>query len=165
MYSLQGMKLDWKNFSPVDYGLLVIFVLYIVFPVETPTWLAPYVDSPLALVFFFIVTLCLFIYTNPILGVLYIFVVYELLRRNHYAAPASPIPEGTYQMATRVPKQLPTQQEKDRDLKAMNPSQPATLEEEVIAVRAPIGKSDPPAFVETTFHPVADKSSVPASLY
>lgn len=157
--------LDLKTFSPIDYALLVVFILYIVFPVPTPTWFAPYVDSPLGLVFMFIVTVALFVYTNPILGILYIFVVYEVLRRNHYAVPASQIPVGTLQMATRVPKPLPSQTEKDAELQQMNLSNGPTLEEEVISVRAPIGKSDlPGAIVQTTFQPVAGKSSVGASL-
>jgi hypothetical protein len=158
--------IDFKTLSPIDYGLLVVFVLYIVFPVPTPSWFVPYVDSPLGLVFMFIVTISLFVYTNPLLGILYIFVVYEVLRRNHYNAPASQIPIGTMQMASRVPKPLPSQAEKDADLRAMNPPTGPTLEEEVISVRAPVGKGDlPGAIVQTTFHPVADKSSVGASMY
>jgi hypothetical protein len=158
--------LDLKTLSPIDYGLLVVFILYIVFPVPTPTWFVPYVDSPLALVFMFMVTIALFVYTNPLLGILYIFVVYEVLRRNHYAVPASQIPVGTMQMATRVPKPLPSQSEKDAELRAMNPSAGPSLEEDVISVRAPIGKGDlPGALVETTFHPVADKSSIGASMF
>jgi hypothetical protein len=151
--------------TPIDYGLLVVFIAYIVFPVSTPQILVPYIDSPFGLVFMFLVTIALFLYTSPLLGVLYIFVVYELLRRNHYDPPASPIPVHTLQMPTRVPKSAPTQQQKDSDLKMMNPVKPVTLEEEVIAVRAPIGKSELPVFVESSFHPVAEKSSVGASLY
>ena len=114
----------------------------------------------------FVVTISLFLYTSPILGVLYIFVVYEVLRRNHYSAPASQIPIGTMQMATRVPKSVPTQQEKDLELRAMNPSNGKSLEEEVIEVKAPIGKSDlTSALVQSSVQPVAEKSSIGASMF
>lgn len=162
-YAEQMKWFDLK--TPIDYGLLVVFIAYIVFPISTPQWMVPYIDSPIGLVFMFLVTVALFLYTSPLLGVLYIFVAYEVLRRNHYEPPASPIPVTTMQMPTRVPKAAPTQQQKDSDLKAMNPVKSATLEEEVIAVRAPIGRSEQPVFIETSFHPVADKSSVGASLY
>ena len=157
--------LDLKSLSPIDYALLVVFVLYIVFPVPTPTWFAPYVDSPLGLVFMFVVTVALFVYTNPLLGILYIFVVYEVLRRNHYSVPESPIPISTMHMASRVPKPLPSQSEKDAHLNAMNRSTGPSLEEEVISVRAPIGGGDlPGAMVNPTFQPSSDKSTVGASL-
>jgi hypothetical protein len=158
--------LDFKKLSPIDYGLLVVFILYIVFPVPTPQSLVPYIDSPIGLVFMFVVTISLFLYTSPILGVLYIFVVYEVLRRNHYSVPASQIPIGTMQMATRVPKSVPTQQEKDSELRAMNPSNGKSLEEEVIEVKAPIGKSElASSLVQSSVQPVAEKSSIGASIF
>ena len=158
--------LDFKTLSPIDYGLLVVFILYIVFPISTPSGFAPYIDSPLGLVFMFIVTISLFVYTHPLLGILYIFVVYEVLRRNHHAAPPSQIPIGTMHMATRVPKPLPSQSEKDAELQSMNHSNGPSLEEEVISVRAPIGKGDlPGAMVHSSFHPVADKSTIGASMF
>ena len=161
------MKLiDVKKLTPVDFGLLVVFIIYIVFPVSTPDVLVPYIDSPLGLVFMFIVTIMLFLYTSPLLGILYIFVVYEVLRRNHYNAPASQVSEDTLQMANRVPKQLPTQKEKDAELKAMNPSHESTLEEQVISVKAPIGKGDmPSSIISSTYQPVAETSSIGATLY
>jgi hypothetical protein len=155
---------DFKKFTPIDIGLLVVFIVYIVFPISTPQFMVPYIDSPIGLIFMFIVTVSLFVYTSPILGVLFIFVVYELLRRNHYIPPASPIINYTQQMATRVPKAMTTQSEKDVELKAMNPVGSVTLEEEVISLRAPVAGVEPTAFVQTTFHPVADKSSLPLSL-
>jgi hypothetical protein len=39
----------------------------------------------------------------------------------------------------------------------MNPVVEKTVEEEVIEVRAPIGKSEPTEYVMTTFKPVAEK--------
>jgi hypothetical protein len=43
----------------------------------------------------------------------------------------------------------------------MNPREPKTLEEEMVSLNAPIGKSDVPTFVQTQFLPVADKSDLP----
>jgi hypothetical protein len=156
---------DLKKFSLLDYGLLVVFIVYIVFPISTPDALVPYIDSPLGLVFMFAVTVSLFVYTNPILGILYIFVVYEVLRRNHYHAPASPIPSDTLYMVNRVPKSIPTQKEKDKELADMNPKAGKTLEEEVIDVRAPTDKiHGTSAMVQATFHPVPDRTSLQATL-
>jgi hypothetical protein len=59
-------------------------------------------------------------------------------------------------MPTHVPKVVPTQFEKDVEMANMNPSVEITLEEEIVQIRAPIGKSDPVKYTESSFKPVAD---------
>lgn len=152
---------DLRKLDAFDIILLALFIIYIVFPVETPSFLAPFVESPLGLVALFAIAVSLFVYKNPILGVLFIFVAYELLRRNHYQAPASPIVESTKHMANRIPTALPkTQAKKDAQLNTMNPPTNKTLEEEIVAKESPIGKSSVPVFTESTFQPVADRSNL-----
>lgn len=158
--------LQLKSFNALDIALLTVFVIYIVFPIETPQWMVPIIDSPLGLLFMFAVTVALFVYKNPILGVLYILVAYEVLRRNHRIAPASPIVEETKHMASRVGRVLPqTQSSKDSEMKSMNPVVEVSLEEEVIAKEAPVGKSELPVFEETSFKPMADKSRLQMTQY
>ena len=120
---------------------------------NTPDFLASYIDSPLGMIVIFCVTVFLFLYTNPVLGVLYIFVAYELLRRSSNVTARTAIVQYT-----------PTQANKDADLRAMNPPKERTLEEEVIDIRAPIGKSPSIEFVTSDFKPVADKTIPGASL-
>jgi len=152
--------LELKKLNAFDIILLALFVIYIVFPVPTPQWLVPFIDSPFGMLTIFAVTLSLFVYRSPILGVLYIFVAYELLRRNHYVPPASPIVSDTLYSANRVPQKIPTQSEKNAELQNMNPVNHATLEEEVVAKDAPVGVSQLPVGMETSFHPANDKSSL-----
>ncbi len=156
--------LELKKLGVFDIILLALFVVYIVFPVPTPQWLVPFIDSPFGMLTIFVVTLSLFVYRSPILGVLYIFVAYELLRRNHYIPPASPIVSDTKYSANRVPQKIPTQSEKDAELQNMNPLKSATLEEEVIAKESPVGVSQLPVGMETSFHPANDKSSLGMAL-
>lgn len=136
-----------KKLSPVEIVLLLGFILYIVLPMNTPDYMKSYVNSPLGLLFFFCVTVGLFAYANPILGILYILVVYEALRRSSstYNNPRAIVLE--YQ---------PSQATKDASLKKMNPvSYEKTVEEEVIEVRAPINKTPSVDFVQTSFKPVS----------
>lgn len=155
----------FRQLGVVDVGLLVVFVLYIVFPVSTPIWLVPYIDSSMGLVALFLAAMGLFVYASPLLAIVFLFVAYEMLRRNHYVAPSSSIPDATQYLANRVPKAAATQAEKNADLKQMNPAQPKTLEEEIVGLRAPIAQSEPTTFVHTAYLPVADKSSIGASLF
>jgi hypothetical protein len=154
----------FSKFSPVDIVLLIVFIVYLVFPVSTPLWLVPYIDSPMGLVAIFFAALALFLYTSPILAVVFLFVAYELLRRNHYNAPHSQIPSGTQYMANRIPASTPTQDQKNQELRDMNPAQQKSLEEEVVAQKAPIVGAGSSIVVSQSFLPVADKSSLGASL-
>jgi len=107
----------------------------------------PFINSPIGLLFFFCVTVALFAYTNPILGVLYILVVYEALRRS----------SDTFKNPRAVVLEYePSQRNKDSTLQKMNPVRnEKTVEEEVIAVRAPINKTPTIEIVQTSFKPVS----------
>ena len=141
------MKFDLKSISPLEILLFVLFVVYIVFSIPTPFFLIPLLDSPLGLVFVIITTLYLFLYTTPILGILSIFVAYEMLRRSSKLTGTTPIMKYT-----------PTQAKKDKYMKEMNPpTNVLTLEEEIVKQMAPIGKSDPSTYMDTSYKPVADK--------
>jgi len=71
-----------KSITLIEIVVIVIFILYIVFPVPTPAGIAPYIESPLGMVSILLVLVYLFLKSNPILAVLFIFVGYELLRRS-----------------------------------------------------------------------------------
>ena len=152
--------LELKKLGVFDIILLALFVIYVVFPVPTPQWLVPSIDSPIGMLVMFAVAVSLFVYRSPILGVLFIFVAYELLRRNHYIPPASPIVAETQYSANRVPQKIPNQAEKNAELRSLNTPMSASLEEEIVAKESPIGVSQLPTGLETTFSPVSDKSTL-----
>jgi hypothetical protein len=164
-----NLKLFQKMSAP-EYVLLGVFIIYILFPISTPIEIASFIDSPLGYVGIFIITLLLFVYTSPILGVLYIFVAYELIRRSSFQGSVKQNAQrlsgenSTQYMPTHVPKVVTTQSEKDTEMASMNPSRETTLEEEIVELRAPIGKSDPVKYTESSFKPVADKL-IGASMY
>lgn len=134
-----------KSTSPLEISLFVLFIIYLIFPINTPSSLASMVDSPLGMVSVFCVTLYLFLYANPILGILYIFVAYELLRRSSRVTGKA----AYIQYA-------PSQERRDAELVAMNPVQTVSLEESIVAQMAPVGRSDPASFVDSSFKPVAE---------
>ena len=167
-----NMNLNLKSFqkmSAPEFVLLGVFIVYILFPISTPIEIAPLIDSPVGYVGIFVITLLLFVYTSPILGVLYIFVAYELIRRSSFQG-AKQNPQqlsgenSTQYMPTHVPKVVTTQSVKDSEMASMNPSRETSLEEEIVELRAPIGKSDPVKYTESTFKPVAD-ILIGASMY
>jgi hypothetical protein len=148
---LSKIKTLVKSASPLEIALFILFVLYLVLPINTPPILAPLIDSPIGMVTIFAVTLYLFLYTNPILGILYIFVAYELLRRSGgsiFGADTGPSGETAYI------EYSPSQEKRNSDLQEMNPVKSTSLEEDVVQKMAPVGHSDQSSYINSDFKPV-----------
>lgn len=107
-----------------EYGLIALFVLFIVMDVKIPSFLANMVDTMLGRVVVILVALSLFI-VHPVLGAVAIIAGYELIRRSEKKT-------GTYQLRHFMPSQA----QKDRHLSAMNQF-PVTLEEEIVHKMVP----------------------------
>jgi hypothetical protein len=142
-----------QSMPPLEIAAVVVFILYIIFPFNTPEFVASSVDSPLGMIILFCVAVYLFMNANPLLGVLYIFVVYELLRRS-----------GQFTGRVAMVQYTPSQENKDAELKKMNPPQPKTLEEDMVELRGPIGRTPPTQYMDSNFKPVADKIISGASM-
>jgi energy-coupling factor transporter transmembrane protein EcfT len=121
-----------KSLKPLEIGGLIIFILFIIFPVKVPVAFTGIFDSPLGILFLLIITVSLFVYTNPIVGVIFILVAYELIRRGSLLTGKP--------MVQVLNQDNNSQIQKDIELKHMNPPQATTLEEEVIEKMAPASK-------------------------
>jgi uncharacterized membrane protein (DUF485 family) len=121
------MKFDsfTKSLSSLEIVTLVIFIIYVVFPFRTPQFLSGTVNTPIGLIIVLVVTLYLFFYTNPILGVVYIFVAYELLRRSSLAKRGG---NDSYMI-----KYTPDEATRKSNMIKMNPPVSHTLEEEIVS--------------------------------
>lgn len=142
------MKFPSLKEATLDYVLIALFLIFIVFQIEIPQFLAEWIDTPVGIAGVIIVAIYMFLYTTPILGVISLVAAYELLRR-------SSLKTGKF----AIPMYLPTQENRDVKMEVLNApvvaSQANTLEEEVVAKMAPIGVSDTNlAVIETTFRPV-----------
>jgi predicted membrane protein len=130
--------------NPLEMVLLVLFIIYLVFPVNTPAFLAPMVDSSLGMVGIFAVVLFLFMYSHPLLAILYIFVAYELIRRSTQVSGRTAYLQFT-----------PSEEKRSANMQAMNPPQEETLEEAVVSQMAPVPHTSTD-FLETEFKPLAE---------
>ena len=71
-----------KPSKSLEWGLTLLFALYIIYGSESKR-LANIVDIPQIKIFIIMVTVVLLMYCNNVLGVLGIFVAYELLSHSH----------------------------------------------------------------------------------
>jgi hypothetical protein len=76
------IKKLFKSLSKLEIVLLIILIIYVVLPIDTPKNMVDYVESPLGMLVIFITTVYLFFHANSIIAVIYILVAYELLRRS-----------------------------------------------------------------------------------
>lgn len=65
--------------KPLEIVLLVLILMYLFSYAPTPRFISSVLDTPLGIVFLFVVVLFLFLYCNILLGILFIFVAYKLI--------------------------------------------------------------------------------------
>ena len=143
-----------KSFSTQEIILLIAFIVYLVFPIQTPSFLNGVIDSPIGLVTIFAITVSLFLYSNPILAILYLFVAYELIRRS--SSKNVIVSSSSFKKVDNMPTLNDIDlAKKDVNLNSIMPSE-ATLEEEIVNKMSPIGKSDAIAFTHSSYKPFAE---------
>ena len=158
-----------KSIQTSEILLFVLFVVYLVFPVKTPAMIAPYIESPLGMGIIVLITIYLFLYSNPILAILYIFVGYELIRRSGISndAKMNPTNKVVFEGEVKIMdpetsgqvayiQNTPSEETRTAEMKELNPKQVVTLEEDMVNEYAPIGTSAPIAMIESSFKPVSD---------
>ena len=136
----------FTSLSALEIGILILFVIYLVFDIYPTDTMAKYIDTPFGMASVLIITLYMFVSFSPVLGVIALFVAYEVIRRSA-------------QINNRVAmiQYTPTQERKNVELAEMNAPQPTTLEEEMVATMAPIGKSSMISYQTSEFKPVAEE--------
>lgn len=134
----------FRSLSKYEATLLVLFIIYLIFDIQPPDMFAAIIDTPIGMVFVLLLTLMNFMKSNVILGVIGLFVAYEVVRRSA-------------RVNNRVPMTMytPSQMNKDIELVQMNPPQDKTLEEEMVDKMAPVGNSSLITYTLSEYKPVA----------
>jgi hypothetical protein len=118
--------------------LIILFIIYLIMGYKTPEPVAIMVESIIGKIVIFVIVIYLFMYCNPILAILSLFVAFDLIRRSSVATGID-----------ALKKYAPTEEKKMSQFTAFNQF-PYTLEQEVINKMAPIMKSgssiNPPSY-------------------
>jgi len=124
--------------------MLALFIIYLVMDIYPPEIVASYIDTSIGMVGILLTTLYVFMNYSPVLGVVFLFVAYEIVRRSA-------------RVNNRVPMMMytPSQAKKDAELASMNPPVAASLEEEVVEQMAPVGKSSLISYTMSEYKPVS----------
>lgn len=114
-------------------ALLMVLVLYSVLNIPTPSMLANLIDNIYGNIIVILAAFYLFAYSHSIVGVVGLYVAYELIRRSSHS-------NGVL----AIEKYLPSEIKKSGHLTAFNQF-PITLEEEVVSKMAPLVETDGPS--------------------
>lgn len=122
---------------------VLLIAIFILFPVRVPGWM----NSPVAYIVFLAMAVLLFMNANPVLGVLFLFVVYEIMRRStaYDFKPANSIKRTQY--AEPMVPLSETQPILSKSEKS--------LEEDFVNTLAPIGHSETPKYDDDSVKPVS----------
>ena len=169
-----------KGMNIYQWILLVIFILYFVFPITFPFSVHRAFESIPGMIFVFCAIVYLFLYCHPVLGIFALLAAYEFFYRSSTSTSISTsisTSSSSYSPSTsktafleynppQAEQQLEIQQEMEvaQPPPITAPNAPMTLEEEMVEVMAPIGHSDTSVYINTRFQPVAD-SVGSASVY
>jgi|TARA_Y100000992_G_scaffold191490_1_gene129947 hypothetical protein len=104
----------------------LLFLIYIIFQIQTPHSLALLIDNLYGTIIVLFLALSLFANVNPVIAVVGLFATIELLRRSKVATGSS-----------ELIKQLPAQDKRTSEMMAQNHF-PMTLEEEIVAKKVPL---------------------------
>ncbi len=128
-----------------EIAITILAVAFLLFEVNPPDIVASQIDTPIGMGVIVILAIYVFMAFHPVLGVIFILVAYELLRRS-----------SRYVNKAVTVHHTPTQESKDSEMSAMNPVAATTLEEEFVNTMAPLGKSSIISYTTSEYSPVAD---------
>jgi hypothetical protein len=164
----------FKDFTTTEFYLFGLFILYLVIPFNTPHFLHNLMVNPIGLIILLCISVAMFLYTPPILAIVFVLVIYELLRRDGssnktYHAPAhnednttqeynyvaDPILHQSVESKGEIHNR-PTISEPYVEPKRDSVYLPTgdTLEEHIVSERAPIDYSQGGNITESNFKPV-----------
>ena len=134
-----------SDLTPLEIGGLILLLSYLIIPVPSPAFLDGIADSPVGIAAMLLGAVYLYFYVNPLVSILFIFVIYEFLKRMN-----------THSKRITAVQFTPSQAKKDEQMAKMNDVKVDALEIDVVSNMAPIGKSDPVQFLSSSYKPITE---------
>lgn len=123
--------------------LTIILIIYLILGYKTPQPIAFLVDNIVGKIVIIVIVIYMFLYTNPILAVITLFVAFDLMRRS-----------STSMYNNLFQSYIPSEENKMGQFTAFNQF-PYTLEQEVVKKMAPIVQSGS-VLTKPSYHPMLD---------
>ena len=129
---------NFKNLFQKDnlgeLSLTILFIIYLIMGYKLPHEVSNRISTPIGKIGVILIAISLFIYCNPILGIIALFVAFDLIRRS-----------DVYTGIDALKKYAPSEEKKSSQFTAFNQF-PYTLEQEVVNRMAPIVRTESTLF-------------------
>ena len=152
-----NQQISFKKVNNGEILLSILFIVYLIMGFNTPSEVASLIDTLPGKIVILLVILYLFMYHNPIVGILAILVAFDLFRRSSHAAKTDD--NKKTKKINRASYKLP---KSDSEFTQYNQF-PYTLEQEMVSKMTPAvnsGKTENNA----TYKPVLDNLHDASSL-
>ena len=168
----------FKDFSTTEFYLFGLLIIYLVIPFKTPSFLHNLMINPIGLIFLLSLVVAMFLYTPPILAIVFVLVIYELLRRDsnsdktYHATPY--VADNTVQQYNYIadPVLHESIESKGEIMNKPTDSKPylepkhetvflptgETLEEQLVSERAPMDYSQGGNVTDSNFKPMSENT-------
>ena len=140
MNSFSGL---FKKEHAGELVLAILLIIYLIMGRKTPVPLAVIVNSLIGQVILFFIIIYMFLHSNPILAVLFLFVVFILISRSNNVMKQN-----------SLKSYLPSEEKKSSQFTAFHQF-PYTLEQEMVKKMAPIVQSGS-SITKPSYKPIID---------
>ena len=125
--------------APFEILLGIGFLCFLLFPRMIPLDIAKFIESSLGIIILLCISILFFVYAHILISILFVIVVYELIRRS------SKTTQQLHQL-----HYSPTQHTRDLVMQSLNTTT-ISLEEEIVSRMTP---HDSNKYIESTYKPV-----------
>jgi hypothetical protein len=157
MIYIMNQEISFKKVNTGEMLLSILFIVYLIMGFNTPSEVATIIDALPGKIVVLLVILYLFMYHNPIVGILAILVAFDLFRRSSHADKTDDTQKT--KKINRHAYQLP---KSDSEFTQFNQF-PFTLEQEMVSKMAPAvnsGKPNNKASYQPTLDNLHDASTL-----
>lgn len=154
------MKFSLKKISNLEIVLSIVLAMYLFLDVKTPLIAKNFLANKMGVATIFIVLILLIIYANPLVTILYIFAIYEFVRKTTLEDFNSNegLPEIDEEKDMEIKEDNLNESDKileDEDkIMETEPFMNDSLEKELVGKMAPVGKSNKITYKSTSYKPV-----------
>lgn len=154
-FSLSSVSNYFKKLTVLEIILFIIIILYLILNIKMPKMFDEFVLSPLGMIIIIMIPFYIFLFVNPVIGVLSLFMAHKILSnaKNENNIIKTEILKHNTAQFNKTPDIIPEQASSEKHIETPY-VETNTLEEDVISKMAPIGRSDPINYIKTSYKPI-----------
>ena len=154
-FSLSSVSNYFKKLTVLEIILIAIIIVYLISNIQMPKIFDEFVLSPLGMIIVIMVPFYIFLFVNPVIGVLSLFMAHKILSnaKNENNVIKTEILKHNSAQFNKAPEIVPQETVSDKHIETPNVAT-NTLEEDIVSIMAPIGRSDPINYIKTSYKPI-----------